>query len=383
MKSFLTKSLLIVFLANCSLYSEILMNRADFPIKATYLSEGYSSAQTDIQAPSTGENQTWDISNLTNLTPYSQNYIDASTDEYYKNAFSYTPVVYALQSFYINSNDYVGIDENSYFRIGRKITEVTYPISSVTGGANDNLHIDGGYFPFGGKFDYIQFPLKYNSSWTQDFSIPTNFHLTVEGFGLSDAPGQYISYQTQTRTVVGTGKLTMPSKDGGIMTIDALLIKMERTSKDSVFLNGQPAPQVLMSAFGLEQGATSSDETYIFYAPGYGTSVASYDMTNSYITYESLSDATLGIATSNTNNLNIFPNPVKAGSNITISNPENNISIMKIIDQNGKQVLSNEAIGGQGINNLNIPSFIIPGSYLLQSIDKNGNTSSTTKIIIE
>lgn len=383
MKYSLINLFVIILFANSSLFSETIINRSDYPIESSYEAKSLLEYKTDLTPPSSGDNQTWDLSNLVTTHFIAETYVDAVGDDYYHDAISYKSAKYALNDFEIESKDFYSIDDQGYTRIGRRITEVEYSIAQLTGGANDKLKIVGGNFPIEGRLDFIKFPLTYEQTWTEKYTIPTNYKLTVEAYSLNETPGVFNSYVTETRTVIGSGKLTIPNKDGGLITMDALLIKAETNNIDSVFLGGQPAPPQLMAAFGLTQGAVSNRETYIYYAPGYGQSVASYDMQEGYVAYKSLSDATLGIATSNTNNLNIYPNPVKAGSNITISNPENNISTMKIIDQNGKQVFSNEVNWGQGINNLNIPSFINSGSYLLQSIDKNGNTSSTTKIIIE
>lgn len=363
-----------------SMSAQIVINKADFPVEASYESNWYQSAQTDLEVPAMGDNQTWDLSNIDVVDEYYTEFFDANGDEYYTNAINYQNLRYALNDFIFDSQDFYTIDDEGYAKIGRRLTETEFPIGQVTGGANDKLKIVGGNSPFVGRWDYIKFPLKYEDTWNSNFSIPTNYELTVEAYGLKDTPGLFIGHSTDTRSVVGSGKLTMPNKDGGVMTIDALLIKSEITTIDSVFLGGQPAPPQLMAAFGLEQGQSRSAESYIFYSPGYGESVASYG--GGIITYKILSGITTSVETDNFNNLNLFPNPVKIGSNITIQNSENNISKIKIIDQTGKLVDSQSVTSSENIN-FEISNSLNAGVYIIQASDVNGNIINTNKIVVE
>lgn len=147
-----------------------------------------------------------------------------------------------------------------------------------------------------------------------------------------------------------------------------------------MFLGGQPAPPALMSAFKLEQGESVSIEQYVFYAPGYGFSIAAYDLTEKYISYQSLSGPTSNVESANIENLSVYPNPVKSGASLNISNSAKNISNLVLVDISGKVVLENSISGN---SNLNIPNTITAGAYLLNSYDTNGKIISTNKIIIE
>ena len=361
-------------------YSQVVINKVDFPLLNGYVSDWNTAYPEEITMHATGENQTWDISNLQIEEQYSTEYFDANNDEYYTEANYYVNFNYILDQFIINSIDFYKVDDNGYTKEGRRIEEVTYPITQLTGGPNDNLKIIGGNSPFIGRGDLIQFPAELNKSWTQSFIIPTNFELTVEAFGLNGTPGLFMQTHNQTRTVVGSGKLTLPNKNGGVMTIDALLIRYNGTSIDSVFLGGQPAPPTLMSAFNLEQGASVSVEQYVFYSPGYGFSIAAYDLTEKYITYQSISGPTSSVESNALNQLSVYPNPVKSGSILNIIDSKVNLSNLVLVDQTGKVVLENQMMGN---TNLSIPSTITAGAYLLNSYDSKGTIISTNKIIIE
>lgn len=361
-------------------FSQVVINKADFPLESNYETYINIEYRSGLEPPSTGDGQNWDLSNLVTTHYIDQIYVDASGDDFYTDAVNYRISLYIFNGFDIDSKDFYVNDDQGYARIGRRITEVEYPITQITGGTNDKLKMVGGNFPFEGRENFIKFPLQLDKSWTESYTVPTYYELTVEGFGLNETPGVFNSYETQTRTVVGSGKLTIPDMEGGVMTIDALLIKSEYSSVDSVFLGGQPAPPQLMAAFGLTQGATSSSETYEFYSPGYGQYVASYDMAEEYISYSEVSNLTSSVASDVLNLLSVYPNPVKSGSMLNISNTKFNISNIVLVDQSGKIVLENE-MGGN--SNLSIPNTVTSGAYLLNSYDSNGTIISTNKIIIE
>jgi hypothetical protein len=204
--------------------------------------------------------------------------------------------------------------------------------------------------------------------------------LTVAAFGLNETPDVFYNYVTQTRSVVGSGKLTIPNQNGGVMTIDALIVKGESTVIDSVFLGGQPAPPQLMAAFGLTQGAVATNVTYEFYSPGYGQYVASYDMESGYVAYSEVSNLTSSVASNVLNLLSVYPNPIKSGSVLNISNSKFNLSNLVLVDQTGKIILEKEISGN---SNINISNTVSAGVYLLNSYDANGTIISTNKIIIE
>lgn len=383
MRSILLSLALLTIITISPLTSQIVMNKADFPLQNSYESEGILSFQTGLTPPSIGENQEWDISNLTTSSEFGSTFYDATDDEFYTDAINYTEALYELNGNFIESKDFYTFDAQGYARIGRRITEAKYSTVLVTGGAEDSLKIVGGNFPFEERQDYIQFPLEYENTWTQSFNISTNYELTIANYGLIDAPGTYTQYRTQTRTVVGSGKLTMPNKDGEVITIDALLIRTDISTIDSVLLNGQPAPILLMAFFGLKQGATNSFVTYAYYAPGYGESVAYYDMEGGYISYIAISEITSSVEAEELNTLNVYPNPVKIGSSFTIENSKNNISSISIVDQTGKVVYSIEVNIFNNHLNVEIPNILSTGVYLIQSNNRQGKLVSTSKLIVE
>jgi type IX secretion system substrate protein len=361
-------------------FSQVVINKVDFPLESNYQTYLNLEYRSGLEPPSSGDGQTWDLSNLMTTHYIDQTYVDASGDDFYTDAVNYRISLYIFNGFDIDSKDFYVNDDQGYARIGRRITEVEYSIAQITGGPNDKLKMVGGNFPFEGRENFIKFPLQLDKSWTESYTVPTHYELTVEGFGLNETPGVFNSYETQTRTVVGSGKLTIPDKEGGVMTINALLIKSEYSDVDSVFLGGQPAPPQLMAAFGLTQGATSSSETYEFYSPGFGQFVASYDMTEEYVSYSEVSKAKSSVAFEVINLLNVYPNPVKSGTILNISNSKFDLTNVVLVDQAGKVVLENQM---NGKSNLSIPNSVSTGTYLLNSYDVNGTIISTNKIIIE
>lgn len=230
MKSVLLLTAATFFASMQLSFSQVVINKADFPVQNGYIIDWNTAYPDEISFHAVGENQLWDISNLQVEEQYSTEYIDANNDDFYTDANYYVNFNYVLDQFIIISKDFYKVDDNGYTKEGRRIEEVIYPITQLTGGPNDNLKIIGGNSPFIGRGDLIQFPAEFGKSWTQSYIIPTHYELTVEGFGLDHTPGQFMQTHIQTREVVGSGKLTLPNKNGGVMTIDALLIKFNETA---------------------------------------------------------------------------------------------------------------------------------------------------------
>ncbi len=369
------------FLAGVQItFSQVVINKADFPMESSYKSTSQLEYKTNLEPPSTGEDISWDLTNLVTTHYIEEDFVDASNDEFYTEAINYIELDYALNDFIIPSKDFFKFDDQGYTKIGRRITEVEYPITQLTGGANDKLKIVGGNFPLEGRLDIIKFPLKYDDSWTESYKISTYYELTVEGFGLSNTPGIFFQTVSETRSVVGSGKLTLPNENGGIMTIDALLLKVDVIAIDSVYLGGQQAPEQLMAAFGLVQGNVTTHTEYFYCSPGYGKPVASYNMTSEYISYTDVSQVEATVGEEVVNLLSVYPNPVKSGSVLNIDDFNAKLANIELVDQTGKVVLENEISGSA---NLSIPNTISAGAYLLNSYDSNGTIISTNKIIIE
>lgn len=371
---------------NTSSSSQVVINRSDYPIEASYDTWSDLEFKTDIIPPSSGSNQNWDLTNLDATHAMIEDYINASGDNFYKDAFHFIFKEYSLNRFLYESNDFYSIDDQGYYKIGRRITENVIPLEFHTGGADDILKILKGDYPIEGRSDIIKFPLEYEKTWTENYKMVVDYELSIAAYEVIESPGEIITYVNETRTVVGSGKLTIldkPNKEDILLTIDALLIKSEIIKSDSIFLGNQPAPTQLLSALGLTQGVTNTEVYYDYYASGYGQSVASYNMKEGYVSFKYLSHGLTSVVSDSKDKFNIFPNPVKIGSNVSLDNSENLVSRITISDQSGKRLFSKDVLNSFKTINIKLPSTISTGVYILLASDTKGNVVSVNKIVVQ
>lgn len=277
--------------------------------------------------------------------------------------------------------------------MGRRTEAAAHGISALTGGANDTLFFPFNIDLFGGRADFLDFPATYQSSWTGTYVETTPFALTVAGFGLQNTPGEQLRTITDSREIVGYGKLIIPDdNDDPSNEMEVLLVKSEVTIVDSFFLMGDPAPPALLGAFNVSQGETRFGSAYLFYMPDYGKPVMRIainadgtepsnvsfrkDATRTTSTPTSLKEVSLN------NALGVHPNPVSTGQYVSINFNEfvDNAEII-LTDITGRVVYQNSIHTPTDHTKLNIPE-LSSGIYILNVSAQNGTLMKSSKILI-
>lgn len=363
-------------------FTQVTITQDDFPRQGSFIDTFVNASSSVIVAPTHGIGQVWDYSSATSGTPGIVTFTDASGDANFPNALNYRQRNLIFQSLLIESNEYESIDADGWYVLGRSITDVTYSISIITGGANDSLRFVGGNYIYPGVIDQLRFPVAYQNLWTLNYQQDNDFELTVASYGLNKVPGKLSRYFTQVREVVGEGTVIIPDINGApSQPFDALLIRVVRTSIDSTFLGGAPAPPPLLTAFGLSQGSVAADSFYVIYAPGFGGPVLSMDINPgnqvSALVYRP-SAARLGDPTSleklNMPTFAVAPNPVNAGSYLfIITETPHFINTLQLLSLNG-QVISEYRLETQVEGNFPvlIPENTAAGVYLINLKDETG-----------
>ncbi len=341
---------------------------------------------------STGSNQVWDYSGVGALRNDSVPYFSAvdSTNGYPDvHTFVYRPLVSPTGA-PINSYLFYNIDASGFYNAADFTEPFSESLAAATGGANDALVIPGQRNTFNNGVYALKFPVTNQSSWTGSQNRFLNFNLTIAAYGLSGVPGYFKATESETRTVVGDGNLIIKDENGNAMPpIPVFMINVISTTVDSIYLGGAPAPAALMNAFGLTQGVTFIERFVVFYDQnGTGLPIASYtlDANNNpqFMTYRPSAARTalgIGLAENQAQNLNVYPNPVQAGSRLILSFENQTKAYGYSLFTTGGIKVQSGKIDGQQI--LDIPAHTKSGLYILSLQDQNGLPLTQTKVQVQ
>lgn len=375
------------------LMAQVTINQSNFPRTAGYIESGFQAEITGVSLPTEGNGQTWDYSALSSIGPFGSTWIDASGDPDFPTALNYENQEYTFAGYDRTGREYESVDADGWYIEGRFLNDTSHSITAVTGGPNDVLSFPEQVQDFEGRVNYLDFPVSYGASWTQQHVEITSFNLTVAAFALNNTPGTQKRIHTQTRTVVGEGTLVIPDENGNPSgPLDVLLIKVEnRSDLDSVFLGGQPAPAPLLTAFGVDQGELIEyNDFYVFYTPNFATPVLNINLTaNGDISsvYYKPSAAELATSISDELPVNMFamyPNPVRSGDVINIEMLEKATSAasVELMDLTGRVVYSSSVSANNDIARLALPTDMTSGLYSVLVRGANTEVISLNKLMV-
>ncbi|WP_020567861.1 hypothetical protein [Neolewinella persica] len=318
-------SLLTVFLSTGSVAAQITINNDNFIRPSGFIDSSYSVPRSMVPPPVTGENLTWDYSDLTYDSTYYREFI-AGMDTLLPTALNYTEAGIYFGALQANSQTWEGQSVNGYSDlIGITIQDTTFNITPLTGGPTDNFHIVGGTIPYtNGGANSLPFPITFGSQWDTEYSEVINYDITVAAFGLNSVPGTIREDVAVSREVVGYGRVRLPGVgDDPDPFYDVLLVKLTRTSVDSAFLGGAPAPVALLNAFMFTQGEVTRDTAFLFYGLGeFGVALINHNLSNGQVFFRPVGGNLTSTYTLRLLESNVYPNPIVAGDQLIFEVPE-------------------------------------------------------------
>ncbi len=254
-----TRILLFSFWASISMsfaQTPITINASDIPIPGTFNIMSLTAANPP--AATVGTNQNWDYSTFS-TTNTSTNVYEPETDPFFTNAgvdvyynsFKTLSPSLALgynMSFEFDFNANAVEDKGLYVYAG------SYTLGNITGNNNDSLKIPTQKQLFNQSRKVFQFPATANSAWTSSSRSAVDFTITAAAFGLNNTPAKHVFHYTRKDSVIGWGKLSVHTPNGGSIPYDVLMIQSENYAIDSFYLAGAPAPAALLTAFSVAQG---------------------------------------------------------------------------------------------------------------------------------
>lgn len=244
----------------------VLLLQAQEPITLTYDNYGVfqsgdffswnNASSTGVELPTTGENQQWDYSSLQNINS-SGILFSTPNSTAFPTATVASDIALIVVGNRVNATRYEEISAQGHIVLGQSIEETTIPIDQ--GIIKGKLVVPAQ--DVHAKRKEMQFPATYGSIWnTPDTRIVSDARLTVLLY--DNTPAQLVQHYTTHDTIVGWGSLSLP----GSSSLNVLLHKQTVLEIDSFYIDGTPAPAVLLASLNTKQGDTTLQEYYRFYA---------------------------------------------------------------------------------------------------------------------
>lgn len=320
MKHFFTAACLLV---GSAAHAQITITAAQFPATAASVDRYQAATTTGVAAPTKGANQTWDYRSLAPTGSVQVNtYASAGTTPPFAGSVRSYPFTLTQGSFSILATAYEGFDAVGFTQLGSVVPAQTFPLSTVTGGANDALVVPAQTTPT----NTLRLPLPLTSTTRVSRSnrIGNISSLTVALFGYNQAQLRFVQRITTVDSVAGWGTVRIPvaGSAAGSAPIQVLLMQRRIIEQDSFYLNGQPAPQLVLAGLGQTQGSFSYGFAHYFYRQNAAQDVLSFTYTNS--TFSTLTGARYSAETTvplnataarevATGGLTAWPNPAARG----------------------------------------------------------------------
>lgn len=247
----------------CQAQSPITIQASDIPVPSSPFNM-VSLPITGLPATSLGTNQSWNYSAYIGSSP-SQNEYLAETDSYFTNA-GIDIYLDGTKSFNSNFSYYISnewdfnanaIDDKGYY-----VYPQNYSLLNFTGNAADSLFMPEQKYILPTPRKIFSFPFSYQSHWASDSRRSTQFFLNVASYGLTQAPAEHAYHAMRSDSIVAWGKLKLYTASGPSAEVDVLVDKVATYAIDSFYLNGSPAPQALLTAFGVTQGQQTNTLYY-------------------------------------------------------------------------------------------------------------------------
>lgn len=244
--------------------------------------------------------------------------------------------------------------------------------------------------------EIIHYPLTMSSAWSSTSRRVANFVLTIAADSLNHVAGQHIYTVHRSDSVVGWGSARVSVGTGASILYPVLIDRMSEYTQDSLYLNGVPAPDTVLTTLGVVQGArTSKINEYNFYRSGefnallsfyYGSDSTFTTPTDVSLDTDNLEPLPTGIASQNTAPVTsvIYPNPV-IGTDIHVILTDNKTTPARYVvsDKNGKTVVTG-AVNNQGIQtSIHLPTALAPGTYQMNLFDDDGGMMLSEQIVVQ
>lgn len=253
------------FLFGLHLQAQITLNQSNTSYVPCSVSAAGASL-TGFTLPTIGANQQWNYSNLTqsslsgwgSIVPSNTNFPTATFQDTTLSANFVPGWYYYYDAFYET-------DASGEKYLGYTVQNLRTGLLSVTGNALDSCIFPAQIYTYSTPLCLMPFPTTMSTSWYANYRNVVNFNLTISAYSLNHTPCQKVSLTSRQDTVIGWGKMRVPTASGPSYAYDVLMVKRSVVQVDSFYMSGAPAPQALLTAFGVTQGQSTITNRYLFW----------------------------------------------------------------------------------------------------------------------
>jgi hypothetical protein len=178
-------------------------------------------------APAEGTAQVWDYSSFVPSGTETTAVADATGSMLISGAWNVIEGADNLGTTTFSVSNFQGLNHDGWGRMGRSYGESV--VSILFGAGTVTIPANTQTFPT--QSDFIQFPLQMDDTWDASYVEETPFSIRV--FTTTRNLVRVRTY-TETRTVVGSGTLSVPNNGQPAVPFDALLVKVERNTVTEV-----------------------------------------------------------------------------------------------------------------------------------------------------
>ena len=365
----------------------------------TGLAEVQKYAQrAGVLVPARGANKVWDYSglkdssNLASLRNFATATNPTFTAKGATRLYGYENLIAGAA---LPGVQYEKNDANAHATVGYRLPyKVRVAIGSATGNSSDTL-----YFPMETRVyknprPIIKYPATFNSNWSWIDTERDSFFLSIQNLGMDSTPGYRQRHAFQRDTVVGWGALTVPvyPAKGSSIKYDVLMVKSYYRAMDSFYVGGNPAPAMLLTAFGLNQGSGFVSTYYSFYRAGHSNPIMqiftdTLGKRATSVTYDPQNTALAGIEelTYDAISAKAYPNPV-INNKLTVSFEKATAGSWKvsIYSTTGQEVYKQNVQGQGNVNaSLELPAVLSGGMYFYSVQDEKGAVKAGGSLQLE
>lgn len=272
---------------------------------------------------------------------------------------------------------------NGFVAYGQWAARQGFSLTAVSGGPNDSLIFPEQEIPYSSVFTTIKFPATMGTTWSSDINYATDFSLTIAAFGLANASCKRKTHLVRNDEVVGWGSMTIRDSLGNPSgPTNVLMVKATSTITDSFFVSGQPAPTMLLTAFGLTQGQVSLRNEYFYYRAGERMPLVQATYRDNSFQQSKMDhmDVHMGSeAAQSVQNfalesaaVSAYPNPVR-NQTVHLRIGDKNLSALnyQLINMNGQVVAKGTVAPQNGEAKLHCQALETSGIYFLQLFQTN------------